>query len=101
MSVYGPESAMRRPTRKRAREDAEEAENGIINKKLNTTASNEPIRTADDFGVVLPYQRQLQVHKVGGEYELAEAPIPEFRYEGEVLLEVLSIGLNPIDWKAP
>ena len=47
-----------------------------------------------------PLQKQLQLHRVGGEYELAHVPLPQLHHQGEVLIRVRSIGLNPIDWKA-
>lgn len=45
-------------------------------------------------------QKQLQLHRVGGEYEIAKVPLPKLDDTGEVLIRVESIGLNPIDWKA-
>lgn len=45
--------------------------------------------------------KQLQLHKVGTQYQLEDADVPLVRQPGEVLIEVQAIGLNPIDWKSP
>ncbi|KAF2095397.1 GroES-like protein [Rhizodiscina lignyota] len=50
---------------------------------------------------VLPSsQKQLQLHHVGGDYEIETVPLPALHHPEELLIEVKSIGLNPIDWKA-
>lgn len=45
-------------------------------------------------------QLQLQLHRVGGSYELVESAIPSLEHPGELLIQVQAIGLNPIDWKS-
>jgi len=47
-----------------------------------------------------PHQSQLLLHQPKQPYQLArERDIPDLRF-GELLVEVLAIGLNPIDWKS-
>lgn len=46
-----------------------------------------------------PQQDVLLVHGPRKRYSLEEGDIPELRSEREVLIQVLAIGLNPVDWK--
>lgn len=47
-------------------------------------------------------QTVLILHAAKQPYETAEGyEVPEIRDESEVLVRTETIGLNPIDWKAP
>jgi len=47
-------------------------------------------------------QNVLLVHGPGQEYKLTrDHDIPELKSDDEVLIRVVAIGLNPIDWKGP
>jgi len=47
-----------------------------------------------------PHQSQLLLHQPKQPYQLhRQRSIPLLRF-GELLIEVLAIGLNPIDWKS-
>lgn len=47
-------------------------------------------------------QSQLQLHAVGQEFDLVESiALPVLTKSHEILVQVKTVGLNPIDWKAP
>ncbi|KAL8710255.1 MAG: hypothetical protein Q9220_005187 [cf. Caloplaca sp. 1 TL-2023] len=49
-----------------------------------------------------PQQDILLLHGPGQKYALQKnGHIPELRSEREVLIQVLAVGLNPVDWKGP
>ena len=49
-----------------------------------------------------PQQDVLLLHGPGKRYSLERAQqIPTLRHDREILVQVLAIGLNPIDWKGP
>jgi len=47
-------------------------------------------------------QQQLQLQTIKAPFQLIDgAELPEFQHGAELLIRVDTIGLNPIDWKAP
>jgi len=51
--------------------------------------------------IILPTkQQQLQLHAIKQPYELCHSQIHSLHHDGEVLIEVFYIGLNPVDWKS-
>lgn len=75
----------------------------------DTVVNESKVKTGESFlvedvGTIrLPTrQHQLQLHAVGQEFKLFEdAALPELTRDDEILVRVSTIGLNPIDWKAP
>ncbi|KAL1885679.1 hypothetical protein Plec18167_001174 [Paecilomyces lecythidis] len=64
----------------------------------DTTRSNSPI----DAKLQTSKQNVLLLHAAREKYKLIEDhAIPTLIHNGEILVKVLAIGLNPIDWKAP
>jgi hypothetical protein len=54
------------------------------------------------MGSVPQLQNVLLLRQPRTPYEVVEGyPVPELGKEGEVLVQLAAIGLNPIDWKAP
>lgn len=47
-----------------------------------------------------PKQKALLLHKAGQRYDLtSEREVPQPQGDAECLIQVVSIGLNPVDWK--
>ncbi|ORY14517.1 chaperonin 10-like protein [Clohesyomyces aquaticus] len=47
-------------------------------------------------------QSVLLLHKIRQPYQLASGhPVPSVQSDDELLVKILAVGLNPIDWKAP
>lgn len=72
------------------------------------TASNGFTNTAssgfeDEFlKLSKPQQDVLLLHGPGKRYSLERAQeLPELKHDREILVQVLAIGLNPVDWKGP
>nr|POF07669.1 alkanesulfonate monooxygenase 1 [Quercus suber] len=70
--------------------------NGVA--KLSTNGATP---TQDEFlKLESPQQDLLLLHGPGKKYSLERAQeIPELRGDNEILVQVLAIGLNPVDWK--
>lgn len=49
-----------------------------------------------------PQQDVLLLHGPRQKYSLEKAQdVPELKHDNEILIQVLAIGLNPVDWKGP
>lgn len=70
-----------------------------LNGGASTNGSN---LKEDDFFLKLskPQQDVLLLHGPGKRYSLETAQeVPELKHDREILVQVLAIGLNPVDWK--
>jgi hypothetical protein len=66
----------------------------------NSTSEKTQDSTNNDFTVT--HQVVLLLHGPKQKYEYTrEQPIPELEKDREMLVAVHTVGLNPIDWKAP
>ncbi len=67
----------------------------------NNYANGSPIDSKDEFlKLSTPQQDVLLLHGPRQRYSLEKAQdIPELKSEREILIQVLAIGLNPVDWK--
>lgn len=73
-----------------------------IDSEINGIATNQ--QTKDDGFQRLPKPQQeiLLLHGPGQRYRLEKAhDIPELKSDQEILVQVVAIGLNPVDWKGP
>jgi len=53
-------------------------------------------------GLLNSSQQVLLIHRPGEEYKLTQNQgIPEQKAEHEILVKVIAVGLNPVDWKGP
>lgn len=75
--------------------------NGVTNGHANGTPSSPSTPSSDEFlRLSQPQQDVLLLHGPGKRYSLEKAQeIPELKHEREILVQVLAIGLNPVDWK--
>jgi dimethyl sulfone monooxygenase SfnG len=76
--------------------------NGYINGNTSGSTNAGNHRSADDEFLRLssPQQDVLLLHGPRQKYSLEKAKdIPELRGDDEILVQVLAIGLNPVDWK--
>ena len=76
--------------------------NGDYNKANGHITNGRSTRSDDDEFLRLssPQQDVLLLHGPRQKYSLEKArDIPELRGDDEVLVQVLAIGLNPVDWK--
>ncbi|KAI9700152.1 MAG: hypothetical protein M1820_006934 [Bogoriella megaspora] len=48
-----------------------------------------------------PAQNVLLIHGPGQQYKLSQQEIPSTKSNDEILIKVIAVGLNPIDWKGP
>jgi len=76
---------------------ANDLTNGLTNGHTNGTHTDR----GDEFlKLASPQQDLLLLHGPGKKYSLERAKaIPELRGDNEILVQVLAIGLNPVDWK--
>lgn len=76
--------------------------NGYANGSTNGSTNGSVQRSSDDEFLRLssPQQDVLLLHGPRQKYSLEKAKdIPELRGDDEILIQVLAIGLNPVDWK--
>ena len=76
--------------------------NGHTNGHTNGSTNESTQRSSDDEFLRLssPQQDVLLLHGPRQKYSLEKArDIPELRGDDEILVQVLAIGLNPVDWK--
>lgn len=75
--------------------------NGYSNGYTNGNASSQNPDHEDEFlRLSSPQQDVLLLHGPRQKYSLERAKdIPELRGDDEILVQVLAIGLNPVDWK--
>jgi len=76
--------------------------NGYGNGRTNGATNGVSHRSSDDEFLRLssPQQDVLLLHGPRQKYSLEKAKdIPELRGDDEILVQVLAIGLNPVDWK--
>lgn len=69
--------------------------------KMNEKSQHEFQREKDDID---PPENQsaLLLRAISRPYELTyDHPIPKIKHDHELLVKVVAVGLNPIDWKAP
>ncbi|WPH01679.1 putative GroES-like superfamily, Luciferase-like domain, alcohol dehydrogenase-like protein [Acrodontium crateriforme] len=80
--------------------DSHSVTNGYTN-GVNGHHVNGDSETKDEFlKLSAPQQDLLLLHGPGQKYSLERAAnIPELRGDDEILVQVLAIGLNPVDWK--
>ncbi|KAK3705880.1 hypothetical protein LTR37_013033 [Vermiconidia calcicola] len=87
----------------KAPEESDSKANGHqVNGTVNGHSSGSSHRSFDDEFLRLssPQQDVLLLHGPRQKYSLEKAKdIPELRGDDEVLIQVLAIGLNPVDWK--
>jgi NADPH:quinone reductase-like Zn-dependent oxidoreductase len=61
-----------------------------------------PLSKDDISSILATGQDVLLIHGPGQEYKLTQNHgIPELESEHEILIKVIAVGLNPIDWKGP
>ncbi|TKA75382.1 hypothetical protein B0A55_06005, partial [Friedmanniomyces simplex] len=75
--------------------------NGHANGDSHPPSNGSHTKPADEFlRLASPQQDMLLLHGPRQKYSLEHAKdIPELRGEHEILVQVLVIGLNPVDWK--
>lgn len=83
----------------------------IVHETSHHLVAGLPIRRVDLCGVsskqdtmaaIPETQTSLLLHGIGKRYEITEnEPLPSLLDGREVLVRTETIGLNPIDWKAP
>ena len=79
---------------------------GSPNGYINGAASNNTTRSSagdDEFlRLSKPQQDVLLLHGPGKRYSLErQNDLPALQNDREILVQVLAIGLNPVDWKGP
>ena len=74
-----------------------------VNGQANGTQSTPPFKETDQFlKLSQPQQDVLLLHGPGKRYSLErQRNIPDLKHDREILVQVLAIGLNPVDWKGP
>lgn len=75
--------------------------NGLANSHTNGHTESTQTNQEDEFlKLESPQQDLLLLHGPRQKYSLERArDIPELRGDSEILIQVLAIGLNPVDWK--
>lgn len=75
--------------------------NGQTGNTPYTNGYPQPTHGGDDFiKLDAPQQDVLLLHGPRQKYSLEKAQqIPELRADREILIQVLAVGLNPVDWK--
>lgn len=59
-------------------------------------------QTALQSSPIVDRQKALLLHGAQQQYTLVtDHIVPEILRDGEILIKVLAIGLNPVDWKGP
>lgn len=77
--------------------------NGDLPQQVNGVATPSKNVHEDEFlRLSRPQQDVLLLHGPRKRYSLERAQeVPELKHERELLVQVLAIGLNPVDWKGP
>ncbi|KAF2216808.1 hypothetical protein CERZMDRAFT_32986, partial [Cercospora zeae-maydis SCOH1-5] len=75
--------------------------NGHSNGYSNANGTRSPVPAQDEFlRLDAPQQDLLLLHGPRQKYKLEKSSsIPELQGDREILIQVLAIGLNPVDWK--
>lgn len=74
--------------------------NGITGNTPYTNGTPQPNHHDEFLKLDQPQQDVLLLHGPRQKYSLEKAQeIPELRADREILIQVLAIGLNPVDWK--
>lgn len=77
--------------------------NGDSHQQANGNEKPSAKASEDEFlRLSRPQQDVLLLHGPRKRYSLERAQdVPELKHDREILVQVLAIGLNPVDWKGP
>ena len=79
-----------------------EEESRAVMESLRSPFTKQPLEQARALRPSSPEQDVLLIHAPGEPYRLSpKQRVPEQHSEQELLVKVVAIGLNPIDWKGP
>ena len=79
-----------------------EEESRLVMESMVPQFIQHPLNERDVSSFPATGQDVLLIHGPGQEYELTQNHcIPELKADHEILVKVIAVGLNPVDWKGP